>query len=445
MASDHQLRWRGALRRMASGVVLAAAGVLLLVSWQNGWWATLFGTTLCATWIVAVGTWAALHGPAANTRGSTNRTDARSLPLRSLLDQVPVPLVHTDAAGSHAINRAARALFGTDDRIVPLPPALVENASKRLRHEGRNWRVDTVDIAPGERLAVLIDVEAQERAAEGRAADEMIDILGHELLNGLSPIVSLADSAVTAAARGDASVPDILATLARRVEGLEGFTRAYRTLSRLPDPVLQPVPLDELVDDLARLFASRFDDLVTLGVAVPCGLIVEVDRDQITQALWALLQNGAEAALAGPTPRRVDLVTEAGPELAIRVCDTGNGISAPDRTRIFRPFFTTKPHGSGIGLSLARRIARAHDGDLRLLTTMPTTFELAFRRDVLPRVASLRAPPPPLAIAQLHERQRERGDKLVRPIVPQPRFGEGNEARRQGRYEILDRSGHAAR
>lgn len=381
MASDHRLRWRPALGRMVSGLVLIAAGILLLVAWQNGWWATLSGTALCATWIVAIGSWAALHGVAPNAAKPTDSTDTRPLPLRSLLDQVPVPLVHIDTAGAHAVNRAGRALFGTDDRILPPPPSLLSTDGAPLRHEGRSWRINAVDLGPEERLAVLIDIDAEERGAEGRASDEMIDILGHELLNGLSPIVSLADSAVTAATHGDAALPDILATLARRVEGLEGFTRAYHTLSRLPDPVPQPVPLDELTADLARLFASRFGGSVALAIDMPPGQVADVDRDHFTQALWALLQNGAEAALAAPAPRRVDLTIVTGLELAIRIADTGTGIAAPDRSRIFRPFFTTKPHGSGIGLSLARRIARAHDGDLRLLPTTPTTFEIA----LLPR------------------------------------------------------------
>ena len=232
MVSDTPLRWRRAIGRLASGIALVTAGAVLVVAWQNDWWATLFGATLCAAWIVAIGCWSALRGVATNAVNPTTVAEARPLPLRSLLDQVPVPLVRTDGAGAHAINRAARTLFGTDDRILPPPPALLSQLSGRLRHEGRSWRVDAVDTAPGERLAVLIDVDAEERAAEGRAGDEMIDILGHELLNGLSPIVSLADSAVTAAVRGDTTLPDILATLARRVEGLEGFTRAYRTLSR---------------------------------------------------------------------------------------------------------------------------------------------------------------------------------------------------------------------
>ena len=129
--------------------------------------------------------------------------------------------------------------------------------------------------------------------------------------------------------------------------------------------------------DLARLFASRFGASVALAHHVPLDAVACVDRDQVTQALWALLQNGAEAALAAPSPCQVDLSMACGAgHLTVRVCDTGPGIKASNRVRIFRPFFTTKPHGSGIGLSLARRIARAHGGDLTLLALSATTFEL---------------------------------------------------------------------
>jgi len=381
MASDPPptppLRWRRAAGRSASGVALVTAGAVLVLAWQQGWWATAFGAATGAAWIVATGGRSALREGGARVADATASAGAGPLPIGSLVDQVPVPLVRTDEAGVHAINRAARTLFATDDRILPPPPALLGGAGARLRHAGRSWRIDGVDTAPGQRLAALIDVAAEERAAEGRAGDEMIDILGHELLNGLSPIVSLADSAVTAAQRNDAALPGILATLARRVEGLEGFTRAYRTLSRLPDPVMRPVPLDELGDDLARLFASRFGATVALGIGGVRGHVAQVDRDQFTQALWALLQNGAEAALAGAEPRRVDVTVVAGRGLAIRVADSGAGVAAADRARIFRPFFTTRPQGSGIGLSLARRIVRAHGGEVRLLDVEPTTFEVA--------------------------------------------------------------------
>lgn len=362
---------------LASGLSLAVGGGVLVLAWQAGLWATQVGAFLCLAWLTGLGCWSASQRERSGDMAAAGEAEAEAAVLRRLLDQVPAPLIRVDAAGAHAINRAARGLFATDDRILPMPFALLGETSPRLVQEGRSWRVDAVDTAPGRRLAVLIDVEAEERAAEGRAADEMIEILGHELLNGLSPIVSLADSAVTAAAHGDALLPDILATLARRVEGLEGFARSYRALSRLPDPVVGAVALNDLLDDLSRLFRSRFGGSVVLSVETPPGARATMDRDQMTQALWALLQNGAEAALAAGTPRSVGLVVAAEPGMvSIRISDSGNGIAEADRARIFRPFYTTKLDGSGIGLSLARRIVRGHGGDLRLSSSARTIFEL---------------------------------------------------------------------
>ena len=297
-----------------------------------------------------------------------------TLPIAALLDQVPVPLLRIEGAQVRTINRAARALFVADDRVIAPPPALTDPAARHLRHAGRRWRIDAVTLGPDTRLAALIDIAAEEHAAQERASDEMIDILGHELLNGLSPIVSLADSALTAAAQGDAMLGDILATLARRVEGLEGFTRAYRQLARLPDPVAAPVALAELATDLARLFAGRFGDRVALRVAADG--TATIDRDQMMQALWALLQNAAEAALAAAAPPEVTLHLSADSGFVAEVGDSGAGIAATDRARIFRPFHTDKAGGSGIGLTLARRIARAHGGELTLLDTRDTCFRL---------------------------------------------------------------------
>lgn len=360
------------LATIASGLALAIGGGLLVLSWQAGLWASTAGALLVVVWIVGASGWAAMHRPPAKADIPAETLDPLS--VRLLLDQIPVPLVRVDARDARAINRAARTLFATDERILPLPSALADYTVRNLRHEGRSLRIDAVEGRRGDRLVALIDVEAEERAAQDRAADEMIDILGHELLNGLSPIVSLADSAITAAAAGHPSLPNILATLARRIEGLEGFTRGYRDLARLPAPVRAPVSLAELGDDLARLFAARFGPGVTLTCAIPDAAMADVDRDQLTQAVWALLQNGAEAA--GDHGSVTLSITSAPKALTILVGDSGPGVTPDARTRIFRPFHSSKPTGSGIGLTLARRIARAHGGDVKLDNDRTTQFRL---------------------------------------------------------------------
>ena len=365
------LRHRRALAAFASGITLTAGGAALVATWQAGLWGSLLGTVGVVVWTLMLGCWiAARHAPPP----APSLPARQHWPIAALLDQVPVPLLRIEGTDVHAINRAARALFVADDRIPAPPSALTDPNSTHLRHAGRRWRIDAVTLGDATRLAALIDIAAEEHAAQERAQDEMIDILGHELLNGLSPIVSLADSAVLAAAQGDAMLADILATLARRVEGLEGFTRAYRELARLPDPVVAPVALEELADDLARLFAVRFGRDVALSVEAQG--IATLDRDQMVQALWALLQNGAEAALAAPVPPRVALALRGEGAFSAEVRDSGAGVAAADRVRIFRPFHTDKAGGSGIGLTLARRIARGHGGDLILLDGGETTLRM---------------------------------------------------------------------
>ncbi|MCT8003093.1 HAMP domain-containing histidine kinase [Sphingomonas sanguinis] len=358
-----------------SALALTGSGGLLVLAWQNGMFASILGLALSAGWLILTACWAVARRSAPSPSVAP-RPAADGPPLGALFDQIPLPLLRIDRGRARAINRASRSLFATDDRLTPTPAALLDPLQSQLRYEGRSWRIERI-AASDRSILILIDVEAERRAAAAHADNEMIDILGHELLNGLSPIVSLADSALVAAERSDARLPGILATLARRVEGLERFTRAYRTLARLPEPVRTPFVPADLADDLGRLFAERFAGMVTLSVDAPAETMGACDRDQMTQAIWALLQNAAEAALAGSVTPTVTLVfhrDETG--LRIAVGDTGSGVAMPERTRIFRPFHTTKADGSGIGLTLARRIARAHGGDLKLLAIGVTTFEM---------------------------------------------------------------------
>jgi signal transduction histidine kinase len=300
-----------------------------------------------------------------------------------LLDAAPTPLLGIQGATVRALNRAARRQFATDDRILPVPAELLDRDASHLRHEGRSWRIDRVDVTdagPARMVVALIDIEQEERAAEARATAEMIHVLGHELLNGLAPIVSLAESGLAAvgiADRDPALLPEILGTLARRAEGLQRFTEAYRALARLPAPSVHPVSVCELTEDLARLFAGRWPG-VALSVSVADNLSWAFDRDQVSQAIWSLLQNATEAASADPDRlAQVSLRargTKAG--LEIEIGDNGDGVPADSVERIFRPFHSTKPEGTGIGLSLARQIAHAHGGTLAFEPAPATVFRL---------------------------------------------------------------------
>jgi C4-dicarboxylate-specific signal transduction histidine kinase len=100
--------------------------------------------------------------------------------------------------------------------------------------------------------------------------------------------------------------------------------------------------------------------------------MVRLDPDLTAQALINLMTNAAEAALTGERPARVRLCgAAAGEGIVITVEDSGPGVPADQAADVFRPFFTTKPEGSGIGLSLARQAIVSQGGQLVLAPPEP--------------------------------------------------------------------------
>lgn len=360
------------------GLLIAIAGAVIALAWAHGLWLAMTGGVLTLGWLLLLNL-SRVRRPMVVPPAPMIVDEREGAVHRMLLDASPTPLLSIDGAAVRALNRAARRLFDTDDRVLPPPGALLDGQASHLRHAGRAWRADRVEVGT-QSVVALIDVESEEQTAEARASAEMIQVLGHEMLNGLVPIVSLAECGIAAVETMDSDptlLPEILTTLARRAEGLQRFTQAYRSLARLPPPLKQPICINELIDDLARLFASRWPDAV-LAIALPPGLHAAVDRDQLNQAIWALLQNAVEATdAAGIAKPHMTIAGDCSEgALTIDVSDNGPGIAPEQASVIFRPFATTKSTGTGIGLTLARQIAQGHGGTLDLLAAVPATFRL---------------------------------------------------------------------
>lgn len=209
-------------------------------------------------------------------------------------------------------------------------------------------------------------------AAEAQALRELLQILSHEIMNSLTPIVSLSATAAelfseVPTRETGRMINEALATIRRRADGLDRFVRGYRDLARLPTPDLQPIDLGELLCETARLFDARWAGRVALELSLPPErIMVRLDRGQMEQALLNLLNNGAEAVLGYPSPRVKLAGAWIDEAVRITVQDNGKGIDHTQRERIFEPFVSFKANGNGIGLSLARQIVRSHGGTLAL-------------------------------------------------------------------------------
>lgn len=221
-------------------------------------------------------------------------------------------------------------------------------------------------------LVVVTDLSRALREEERQAWQRLIRVLGHELNNSLAPIKSMAGTlrALTARDPLPEDWRDDLSTglnlIGDRAEALTRFMLGYTTLARLPPPAKRATDLSALLDRVAQW---------QQGVCVICdhgsvqGVVVEIDPDQIEQALINLLKNAAEAMQQQGEVRIVARIDHDGAghdrqSLVIEIIDSGPGLAATDN--LFVPFFTTKPGGSGIGLVLARQIAEGHGGSLTL-------------------------------------------------------------------------------
>jgi len=136
------------------------------------------------------------------------------------------------------------------------------------------------------------------------------------------------------------------------------FMAAYARLARLPQPKMTTVNACEWITRTAKL-ETRLKVRVDPGPNVT----ISADADQLEQLLINLIRNAADAALETRGGVQVTW-TRQGSHVDVSVLDDGPGV--PNSANLFVPFFTTKPHGSGIGLVLSRQIAEAHGGELTL-------------------------------------------------------------------------------
>jgi signal transduction histidine kinase len=223
-------------------------------------------------------------------------------------------------------------------------------------------------------------------ASERHAAwSQMARLVAHEIKNPLTPIaVSVADLKRSfELQRGD--FPEILGQAARtiteEVESLKRILQEFADFARLPAPRFAPCRLSELWSDLRTLYRADITDGRLAFSGPEEDAVLSADLGQLRQALVNLIKNGLEAVDTGGHVEVSARVEDAALELA--VADTGPALSAEQRANLFVPYFTTKPHGSGLGLTIVERIVSDHHGIVAVESNAGggTTFRMRFPRE----------------------------------------------------------------
>lgn len=198
---------------------------------------------------------------------------------------------------------------------------------------------------------------------EMEAWQKLIRVLTHEIMNSITPIISLSEtlSEREVSEKNYSVMRQGMQTIHRRSKGLLEFVENYRKLTRLPAPVRRPVSVRELLQDLQKLFPETY-----IHIEFPeTDRTLQIDRAQIEQVLINLLKNAKEACGKKASPRiEVKMQPVFSWQCLITVSDNGDGILPEVQDKIFVPFFTTKPSGSGIGLSLCKQIMNRHGGNI---------------------------------------------------------------------------------
>ena len=292
-----------------------------------------------------------------------------------LADFEAAPRSDADAIGEFPFLRPD----GTFRQVVMAATPLHNADRKTAGYVGSITDVTELKKAEAEHLRL------EDRLQQARRL-ESLGVLGrgaHDFNNLLVGVLGNAALALGELAPGSAARCSIeqVELAARRAAELTRQMLAYSGKDR---PVVAPVDLAELVRELAGLYGAAIGAGIELRLDLPEGLpAVEGDATQLRQVIMNLIVNAGEPMAGGPSVVtaelalavvdaaalvRLDAGTEiaVGPYLALRVTDTGNGMSEATRARIFEPFFTTKFTGRGLGLAASLGIVRGHGGGLEV-------------------------------------------------------------------------------
>jgi nitrogen fixation/metabolism regulation signal transduction histidine kinase len=318
----------------------------------------------------------------------------------AVLDDAPAPLLTVDSDGRVELaNKAARRLFVrhqgvriedyriygetfaaglADDAIGK--PRLVPLMLDELPQTAMVSAASVHRLGGMVRVVAVQPIQGELNAVEIAAQSDLVRVLTHEIMNSMTPVTSLAQSAAGLMGEVDKGdnplVSDARAaveTLARRADGVMHFVESYRQISRTPVVRRRAFEVLPWARELESLFrAGDGTEGVALSLDVnPDRLTLDADPDLMCQVLINLLRNAAEAARDHSAAPAVALsfAAVAGGRVQIEVADNGAGVPEALRQDVFLPFFTTKAKGTGVGLSLARQVVLAHRGSIGLGTS----------------------------------------------------------------------------
>ena len=287
-----------------------------------------------------------------------------------LLSTVVVEYFFVPPFHSFAVSTSAEAYFAAF--VVCALVASWVSSAKKKSEVALKYGLDQLEIRVSERTAELMKTQSElAHLSQVLSMGELTASIAHEINQPLTAVVTHGHACVEWLSANPPNLEKTRQTIERIIQ--DG-TRAGAVLSRIRALFKKEAPAKDWFDMnevIHELTVFVRDEATRRRISIRTDLVpglskVMADRVQLQQVVLNLMMNGMDAVAdtAGRPKELVVSAREEDSELIVRVEDSGIGLEAETAEKIFNPFFTTKPHGIGMGLSISRSIIESHEGHL---------------------------------------------------------------------------------
>ncbi len=233
------------------------------------------------------------------------------------------------------------------------------------------------------RIYAMADIRNDLDAKEMESWERIARILSHEIMNSLTPVISICDLLLSDSGAKREDVMRGLTAVSSTGKDLISFVENYRRFTDVPQPVPSLFYVRPFLERMRDMALHQYSDVdITVDISISDNdMILYADERLTARVVSNIMKNAAEAIISdGSSSGTITVAASVTADEAVRIEIANSGPLIPDdeKERIFVPFYTTRSSGSGIGLALARRIMNLSGGSLVLTTRPQTKFSLLF-------------------------------------------------------------------
>lgn len=305
---------------------------------------------------------------------SQRATESQMLYYKTLMENVDTAvMVITDSGHTEWTNSVAKKFIGESCMLTDSIMEAIYKNKEAIHLENREYVISHSNIKTdtGNRIIVAMkDIQNAMDKTEFDSWHKLVRVLTHEIMNSITPIISLSDTLCYMASTNindeSDTIKEGLGVIHRRSQGLLTFVENYRKLTRVTLPIKSKIMVSELFSDIQKLYTQPYISFHTENADTDS---IYADRGQIEQVIINLLNNAIDAVPTCDAKISCSFRTESSggkSHSIITITNNGKAILPEVLERVFVPFFSTKKNGSGIGLSLCKQIVMNHGGDISI-------------------------------------------------------------------------------